>query len=100
MGESELFAMTVAEEVLKQYRNTPLYHRLAGLFEKLEAHLPDTVGIDPHWIPEREWDEVRYWLLAGRADLVFRKPPEPAEAVQPDWGVPLSDRIPYTSGYE
>jgi predicted DNA-binding transcriptional regulator YafY len=53
MGESELFAMTVAEEVLKQYRNTPLYHRLAGLFEKLEAHLPGTVSIDPHWIPER-----------------------------------------------
>jgi predicted DNA-binding transcriptional regulator YafY len=53
MAESEIFAMTLAEEVLKQYRNTPLYGTLSTLFAKLQAQLPDKVTMDPQWLPQR-----------------------------------------------
>lgn len=39
--ESDLFSIYLAEEILDQYRDTPLYVRLKSVFEKIEGSLPN-----------------------------------------------------------
>ena len=51
--ESDLFAICVAEKVLIQYRNTPVFEKLKGIFSKLEAYLPDKVTVHPSALEER-----------------------------------------------
>ncbi len=51
--ESDLFAICIAEKVLVQYRNTPLFHKLQGVFSKLEAYLPEKVTVHPSALDER-----------------------------------------------
>lgn len=55
IGAQELFAITLAGEVLRQYRNAPVYETLAGAFDKLGAMLPDRVSVDPGWLDRRIW---------------------------------------------
>lgn len=40
--ESDLFSIYLAEEILEQYRDTPLYSRLKSVFEKIEGSLPNS----------------------------------------------------------
>ena len=55
IGTGELLAISLAGEVLRQYRNAPLFETLAGAFEKLAAMLPDRVSVDPSWLDRRIW---------------------------------------------
>lgn len=47
LNDSDLFAVFIAEKVLKQYENTPVYPRLQSLFAKIAESLPDKITIDP-----------------------------------------------------
>lgn len=50
---SELFAVCVAQKVLAQYENTPLYDKLAVVFDKLQSSMPDKVTVNPAWLDDR-----------------------------------------------
>ncbi|MBN2077527.1 MAG: YafY family transcriptional regulator [Spirochaetes bacterium] len=50
IGESELFALCVAERALEQYRATPLYETLARVFDKLVLALPGEVKVNYSWL--------------------------------------------------
>lgn len=55
IGADELFAISLAGEVLRQHRNSPLFETLAEAFDKLGAMLPDRVSVDPSWLDRRIW---------------------------------------------
>lgn len=67
ISESDLFTVCIAQNVLRQYRNTPLFQKLSSVFEKIRDSLPGKTLIDPSWMNERI--------------LVF---PEPATQVRSD----------------
>lgn len=66
ISESDLFAVVIAERVMKQFRNTPLQAKLASVFGKIQSSLPDTTRVKASWLNERI--------------MVF---PEPATVVDP-----------------
>lgn len=53
VSESDLFAVCIAEKALRQFENTPLHSKLAGVFARIEASLPSQTHIDPSWVQER-----------------------------------------------
>ncbi len=53
ISESDLFAVCVAEKVLKQHENTPVYKKLLSVFNKIEQSLPDKISIHPSWVDSR-----------------------------------------------
>lgn len=48
--ESDFFAICIMERALKQYENTPLFDKLAAIFDKLKENLPDNVRVNTSWI--------------------------------------------------
>jgi proteasome accessory factor B len=89
IAESDLFAICLAEKVLRQYENTPVYSRLAKVFEKIEQYLPDQVSIHPavlddrfSFFPEASprinpaiWEEaVRALTLGHTLDIRYQRP--------------------------
>ena len=48
--EGELFSLAIAEHILEQYRNTPVFPTLKNLFGKIEEMLPSTVTIGKEWL--------------------------------------------------
>ncbi len=87
--EADLFAICLAEKVLRQYENTPLYTRLAGVFDKLERYLPDKVSVSPALLNERFtffpeaaphvdpaiWEQAFQALCLGHTlDITYRLP--------------------------
>ena len=71
ISESDLFSVCVAQTVLSQFRNTPLFSKLSSVFQKIRDSLPDKTTIHPSWMNERI--------------LVF---PEPATRVKSDiWDI-------------
>ena len=53
IAEGDLFAICLAEKVLRQYESTPVYSRLADVFLKIERYLPDQVSIHPSVLEDR-----------------------------------------------
>ncbi|OKY76725.1 MAG: hypothetical protein BM485_01240 [Desulfobulbaceae bacterium DB1] len=53
LNDSDLFALFIAEKVLKQYESTPIYPRLKSFFAKVQDSLPDKVTIDPAQLEDR-----------------------------------------------
>ncbi len=53
VSESDLFSVCVAERVLSQYRNTPLFDKISSVFQKIRDSLPDKTNVDPAWLNER-----------------------------------------------
>ena len=53
MSEGDLFALCLAEKVLRQYENTPIHSHLASLFTKIQAYLPDNVSVFPALMDDR-----------------------------------------------
>ena len=51
--ESDLFSVCVAERVLSQYRNTPLFDKISAVFQKIMGSLPDKTDVNPAWLDER-----------------------------------------------
>lgn len=66
VSESDLFSVCVAETVLRQYRNTPLFRKLSSVFQRVRDSLPDKTAVNPAWLSEHI--------------LVF---PEPATRIDP-----------------
>ena len=52
LTESDLFAICIAEKVLTQHENSPVYQRLKTVFNKIEASLPTSVTVQPDWLEE------------------------------------------------
>lgn len=46
LTEGELFSVTLFDQLLEQYRNTPLEENLRHIFNKITASLPDMVSFD------------------------------------------------------
>jgi len=44
LTESDLFAICIAEQALRQYKGTPLYGRLKKIFSKIEEGLPQNIS--------------------------------------------------------
>lgn len=53
VSESDLFSVCVAERVLSQYRNTPLFEKISSVFQRIRDSLPDKTNVDPAWLNER-----------------------------------------------
>jgi len=53
ISESDLFSVCVAQTVLSQFRNTPLFQKLSSVFEKIRDALPDKASINTAWMGER-----------------------------------------------
>ncbi len=53
LSESELFAFTVTQEVIRQYAQTPIYDALSRIIQKLAALLPEKVTADLSWLDSR-----------------------------------------------
>ena len=66
ISESDLFAICIAENALRAFKNTPLYKTLATVFEKIQDSLPEKTSAKPTWFSDRI--------------LVF---PEPVTTIQP-----------------
>jgi len=91
ISESDLFAISLARKTLRQYENTPIYHRLASVFGKIENSLPERISVDPAWVDERMtvfpesrsamdpviWDKVAEGLRhSRRLKINYLKPGE------------------------
>jgi proteasome accessory factor B len=66
ISESDLFAICIAENTLRPFRNTPLHKSLSNVFAKIQDSLPEKTSTNPAWFHERI--------------LVF---PEPATVINP-----------------
>jgi predicted DNA-binding transcriptional regulator YafY len=53
LNEGDLFGLAIAHKGLEQYRNTPIYDKLAALFRKIEQSLPERVSLDAAWLDSR-----------------------------------------------
>lgn len=53
ISESDLFAISLARKTLRQYENSPIYHKLSSVFRKIESSLPARISVDPAWVDER-----------------------------------------------
>ena len=53
LTEGELFAVTLFDQLLKQYRNTPLEGSLKGIFSKIIKAMPENVSVDTAFIPSQ-----------------------------------------------
>ena len=53
ISESDLFAVVIAEGVMKQFHNTPLQAKLASVFRKIQSSLPDPTKVKSSWLNDR-----------------------------------------------
>jgi len=89
ISAGDLFAICVADKVLQQHRETPVYTHLRSVFDRISASLPDTVSIDPSWVdkrisilqPRKTKIEADVWAtVAGalqrcdRLEIAYQKP--------------------------
>jgi predicted DNA-binding transcriptional regulator YafY len=47
LNDSDLFAIFIADKLLQQYKNTPVYLRLQSVFARIEDSLPEKVSFHP-----------------------------------------------------
>ncbi len=91
ISASDLFALCIAEKVLKQHEDTPIYRKLVSVFKKIEESLPETTSIHPSWVDSRIsiiqhskttitpkiWGIVSDALQRNRTiNITYRKPSE------------------------
>jgi predicted DNA-binding transcriptional regulator YafY len=67
LTEGELFSVALFDELLKQYRNTPLETSLKGVFKKILAAMPENITVDSAFLP-------------SEASFI----PDPPVAIQPE----------------
>ena len=53
LNDSDLFAIFIAEKVLGQYENTPIYNRLRSVFAKIVESLPEKITVDPSFLDNK-----------------------------------------------
>ncbi len=62
--ESDLFAIYLADEILSQYRGTPVYDSLSLIFKKIEDSLPDRVN------PHCQQDQALFSFLSAPSTTI------------------------------
>lgn len=62
--EGELFSVALAEKVLGQYQNTPLYEKLKSVFDKIANLLPERVTVEPDWL------DTQFTMLSEKPPLI------------------------------
>lgn len=92
ISAGDLFAICVAEKVLAQHRETPIYGKLRAVFDRIRNSLPQSVSIEPSWVNERisilpghtTHIAAEIWAVVAEAlqrqmeiDIVYRKPGRP-----------------------
>lgn len=65
--ESDLFAIYLAEELLEQYKDTPLYDRLSSVYKKIEDSLPVKTS------PDTELPHARFTVFSPPSTSVQPK---------------------------
>lgn len=50
LSEGELFSIALFDQLLKQYKNTPLEENLRDIFKKITGNLPDTITVDSSFL--------------------------------------------------
>lgn len=53
LNESDLFAICIAEKVLQQHKDMPVYRKLQTVFQKIAEFLPDKITVHPSWVETR-----------------------------------------------
>ena len=53
ISESDLFAVCIAQNALRQFRDTPVHKTLSSIFAKIRDSLPDKTNAQPAWLDER-----------------------------------------------
>lgn len=53
INASDLFAICLAEKVLEQHHDTPIYDKLVSVFNRIEESLPEKISIHPAWVDNR-----------------------------------------------
>jgi len=53
INASDLFAICLADKVLAQHHDTPIYGKLKSVFKKIEESLPEKISIHPAWVDNR-----------------------------------------------
>jgi len=53
ISESDLFGVCIAQNALRQFRDTPVHKTLASIFAKIQDSLPDKTSAQPAWLDER-----------------------------------------------
>jgi len=53
ISESDLFAVYIAQNALRQFRNTPIHKTLASIFAKIQDSLPNKTAAQPQWLDDR-----------------------------------------------
>ena len=53
ISESDLFAICIAENALRAFKNTPLYKTLSTVFAKIQDSLPEKTSVQPSWFNDR-----------------------------------------------
>ena len=53
VSESDLFAVCIARTALRQFLHTPVYEKLAGVFERIQDSLPRKSSAHPAWLDDR-----------------------------------------------
>lgn len=84
LSEGELFSIALFDQLLNQYKNTPLEENLRKTFEKITAGLPDSISVDssflksnitfiPDLLPEinKEVFETIFSALQNHKTLIF-----------------------------
>jgi len=89
VSEGDLFAICLAEKVLRQYEGTPLHARLVDIFGKIEKYLPEQVSVRPSGLSGRfsffheavpridptTWEKAFEALRLGRTlDITYQIP--------------------------
>ena len=89
INASDLFAICLAEKVLEQHRDTPIYDKLVSVFDRIEESLPETIEIHPAWVTNRIsiiqphrtaittdiWGSIAEALQRGRRiSITYQKP--------------------------
>ncbi len=93
ISQSDLFSIFIAEKALKQYRNTPLYEKLAVVFRKIEESLPEKVSVNPNWL-EAKFSFIAEPETALRPEIweIVTRSLDLEQAVRIDYKVPMQTR--------
>lgn len=52
-GAAYCFGVCIAQNALRQFRDTPVYKTLTSVFAKIRDSLPDKTSVNPAWMDER-----------------------------------------------
>ncbi len=93
LNDSDLFAIFIADKLLQQYKNTPVYPRLQSVFARIEDSLPKKVSFHPAHMDDKcsfvtspqtsinpqVWENIFTGLRESKSLTISHKKPTSAE---------------------